>query len=181
VPLAPGAGGASLLPQKGILVCTALLTFLKRLGCSVMEGCLLEFEETCPSACSSSSAGSGVLRRCAEGFGCWATWRRTFDEGIRLIPMLACRTPTAGRRCGCCCWGAALFGAETLRALRGKEEGVLHPMLALHRSYTTTVHTHLGAALDLGEPCWVGFGTGSPASTDDWREVGGSIAGCCTG
>jgi hypothetical protein len=97
--------------------------------------------------------------------------------------MLACRTPAAGRRCGCCCWGAALFGAETLRALRGKEEGVLHPMLALHHSYTTTatIHTHLGAALDLGEPCWVGFGTGSPASTDDWREVGGSIAGCRTG
>jgi hypothetical protein len=90
VPFASGVGGASLLPQKGILVCTALLTFLKRLsGASFVEEGLLEFEGICPSACSSSSAGNGVFRRCSDGFGCWATWRRAFDEGIRLIPMLA--------------------------------------------------------------------------------------------
>jgi hypothetical protein len=36
------------------------------------------------------------------------------------------------------------------------------------------------AALE-GEPCLEGFGTGKPASTEDWREVGGSITGCRVG
>lgn len=124
--VASGVVGVLLLPQKGILVCTALFTFLSRLGgSSLVEEGLLEFEGICPNACSSSRAGSGVLSRCADGFGCWATWRSAFDEGIRLMPILACRTPPWGRRCG---WGDARNGAELLLALRGveEEEGVLH-------------------------------------------------------
>jgi hypothetical protein len=65
--------GVSLCPQNGMLVNTALLTFLRRLGSTVGGSDLLVFDDTCPSAWSSSSAGSGALKRCEDGFGCWAT------------------------------------------------------------------------------------------------------------
>jgi hypothetical protein len=108
-----------------MLVNTALLTFLSRLGSTLGGSDLLVFDDTWPSAWSSSSAGNGALRRCDDGFGCWATWRREFDDGIRRIPMLACRCPTGGRRC----WYVDGLGAELLLALwrNDDEEGALRP------------------------------------------------------
>jgi len=72
--------------------------------------------------------------------------------------MLACRKPTGGGGRRCCCVGGGRLGAELLRALPSAREGAL----------CAGRNPRLGG----------GFGTGFPASTEDWRDVGGSRIGC---
>jgi len=105
-----------------------------------------------------------VLRRCVEALGWWVACRRALDDGIRRMPILACRGPACGRRC----WDGGVFVALLVSL-----EGVLL-RLAITPCRHNYSHTYLGACLE-------GLGTGMPASIDDCNEVGGFVTGICVG
>lgn len=129
----------SLLPRNGSLDCMAVLILLNapRLGSG--SGSVrvesLELEGICSRGLSSLTGGKGALSRCVEALGCWATDRSALEEGIRRMPILACRTPTAGRRCE---WELdwALTAADNELCQHGKS-----PFYSIHNVFVLTYGT----------------------------------------